>query len=210
MSRDGPTDASRAPHDYGARIAAVVLAAGRSTRMGGRNKLLEPVDGEPMIRRVVRATLASRAAPVVVVTGHEAERVREALAGLAIEIVYNAAHGEGLGASVRAGVGALPGVVDGALFCLGDMPWVTAADLDRLIDAFAPAPGRDLCVPVCDGRRGNPVLWGRRYFGELLSLGGDRGARALLERHAAAIRAVPAGEGVLRDVDEPHALPAAG
>jgi molybdenum cofactor cytidylyltransferase len=191
------------------KIAGVVLAAGQSRRMGARNKLLAEIDGVAMVRRVVEAVVASKADPVLVVTGHEAGRVREALAGLAVSFVDNPDFEEGISASLRHGLAALPADRDGALVCLGDMPRVDAAMLDRLIAAFAPETGKDICVPVHQGKRGNPVLWGKRYFTEMRDIAGDVGAKHLIGRHAEAVQEVAIAEdGVLIDVDSPDALAA--
>ena len=191
------------------RVGAVVLAAGRSRRMGADNKLLADVDGVPLIARVVDAVLASRARPVAVVTGHEAARVRAALAGREIIFAHNPDHAEGMSTSLRVGIAALGEPCDGALVCLGDMPWVTSAHLDALIAAFDPASDRPICVPFYQRKRGNPVLWPRRYFDEIGRLSGDTGARALLDAHADEVRAVRvADEGVTLDVDTPDALAA--
>jgi len=186
-------------------VAALVLAAGSSRRMG-ENKLLLEVEGTPMVVRAVDAARGSRAKRVVVVTGHDADAVRAALAGRAVELVHNPEHQEGMASSLRTGVAAL-GAVDGAVICLGDMPWVRAADLDALIAAFDPTAGREICIAEHQGKRGNPVLWGARYFPEILRLTGDRGAKALLEEHAAAVVGVDVGHpGVLVDVDTREAL----
>jgi molybdenum cofactor cytidylyltransferase len=186
-------------------VAALVLAAGSSRRMG-ENKLLVEVEGAPMVARVVDAARASKVARVLVVTGHQAEAVRAALAGRAVETVHNDAHAEGMASSLRAGLAAL-GAVDGVVVCLGDMPWVRAADLDALVDAFDPGGGRELCVAFHEGKRGNPVLLGARFFPEMMRLTGDSGARALLEEHAAEVVAVDVGHpGVLLDVDTRAAL----
>jgi len=188
------------------RIAAVVLAAGLARRMGS-NKLLAPIDGVPMVARVVDAALASQARPVVVVTGNEADRVKQALKGRDVAFVHNPDFAEGLSSSVKRGIAAVPGTCDGALVCLGDMPRVTSADLDRLIATFNPVEGRAICVPVRDGKRGNPVLWARRFFGEMQELAGDVGAKHLIGAHGEAVAEVTMeGDGVLIDIDTPNAL----
>jgi len=207
MPRRISDQSRRAPAAH--KIAGLVLAAGQSRRMGARNKLLAEIDGVAMVRRVAEAVLASRADPVLVVTGHEAERVRDALKGLAVTFVDNPDYEEGISASLRHGLAALPGECDGALVCLGDMPRVDAAMLDKLIAAFAPEAGKDICVPVHEGKRGNPVLWGKRYFTEMRDIAGDVGAKHLIGRHAEAVAEVSiADDGVLIDVDSPDALAA--
>ena len=155
--RDEPVQPAR-------NIAALVLAAGRSSRMGGPNKLLAEINGRPLVRIVAEAALASRARPVLVVTGHQHERVEAALAGLPVEFVHNPAFAGGLGTSLRAGIAALPAQTDGAIVCLGDMPQVDAAMIDTLIGALDPAKGALIAVPSIEGQRGNPVVWSRRFF----------------------------------------------
>ena len=156
------------------RIASLVLAAGRSSRMGLRNKLLEPVGGESMIRRVAAIAIAGGAQPVIVVTGYEAASVGAALHGLGVTVILNLEYADGLSTSLRAGVSALPPDIDGALILHGDMPEVEASVLSRLMASFTGMSA--ICVPVRHGRRGNPVLWGSRYFPEMMELTGDFGA----------------------------------
>ncbi len=187
-------------------VAGVVLAAGRSTRMGA-NKLLAEIGGQPVIRRVVEAVLASRAAPVFVVTGHEREAVAEALAGLPVRLVDNPAFASGMASSLKAGLAAIPEGCAGAAVALGDMPLVTAAIVNRLLDAFGDHPGAAAIVPVSDGRRANPVLLARSLFGDVEALTGDMGARPLLESAGdRVVEVIVADDAVLLDVDTPEAL----
>jgi molybdenum cofactor cytidylyltransferase len=189
------------------RIAAIVLAAGRSTRMGGPNKLLAEIGGKPLVRIAAEQALASRASPVIVVTGHEHERVAAALAGLSVKVVHNPDFASGLGGSLKTGIAAVPADADGAVVCLGDMPQVDAALIDQLIAAFDPEKGALAVVPVFDGRRGNPVLWSRRFFPDLTAIEGDVGARHLIGRYNVAVVEVPVtGKAALVDVDTPEAL----
>ena len=200
----GPATARHAP-----RVAALVLAAGQSRRMGPVNKLLADIDGVPMVVRAVDAALASKARPVVVVTGHESDRIRQALAGRAVAFAHNDRYAEGLSTSLRAGLDALPDDCDGAIVVLGDMPSVAAAHLDRLIAAFDPDDGRAICVPTFNGKRGNPVLWARRFFAEMREVAGDVGARHLIGAHADEICEVAMPDSaVLEDLDTPAALAA--
>jgi molybdenum cofactor cytidylyltransferase len=191
-------------------IAAVILAAGRSTRMGGPNKLLAELDGKKLVRIAAEQALASKASEVVVVTGHQAELVEKALAGLKVRFVRNPEFAGGLASSVKAGIAAVPDNADGAVICLGDMPLISADLIDRLVEAFAPDRGNLIVVPVADGRRGNPVLWSRRFFKELMTLDGDIGARHLIAKHAEAVAEVPVeGQSAFLDIDTPQALEAA-
>jgi molybdenum cofactor cytidylyltransferase len=189
---------------------AVVLAAGRSTRMGGPNKLLAELSGKKLVRIATEQALASKASEVIVVTGHQAELVEHALEGLSVKFVRNPDFAGGLASSVKVGIAAVPAEADGALICLGDMPLIDAMLIDRLIEAFDPDRGNLVVVPVADGRRGNPVLWSRRFFGELLTLDGDTGARHLIAKHAEAVAEVPVdGISAFLDIDTPQALEAA-
>ncbi len=194
------------------RVAAVILAAGRSTRMGPQNKLLLPFQGKPLVLHTVDAALASQVDSVIVVLGHEADRVRAALGDRTggdrpVELVPNPLFTDGLSASLRAGVAVLPDRVDAALVCLGDMPNVTAETLDRLIAAYAPAEGRAICVPTVDGKRGNPVLWDRRFFADMGNLAGDVGAKHLIGLNNDVVAEVAmAGSGTLTDIDTPADL----
>jgi molybdenum cofactor cytidylyltransferase len=190
-------------------IAALVLAAGRSSRMGGSNKLLADIGGRPLVRIAVEEALGSQARPVIVVTGHQRERVEAALSGLPVDFVHNARFADGLGTSLRAGIAALPAQADGVVVCLGDMPQVDAAMIDRLIEALDPAKGALIAVPTIDGQRGNPVVWSRRFFPDLMAVEGDIGARALIGRYAEAVAEVPfSGKAALTDVDTPDVLEA--
>jgi molybdenum cofactor cytidylyltransferase len=202
-----PQPRAEPPPTAGRRIAAVVLAAGRSTRMGGPNKLLAEIAGRPLARIVVKEALASRARPVIVVVGHERAKVENALAGLPVEVVYNPDFAQGLGTSVRAGIAAVPAEADGAIVCLGDMPQVDAALIDRLIAAFDPDRGALIVMPTVEGKRGNPVLWSRRFFPDLMAIDGDVGARHLISHYGEAVAEVPVeGNAALVDVDTPEAL----
>ncbi len=196
--------------DGNRRIAAIILAAGRSTRMGGPNKLLAELGGRKLVRIVAEQALASKVHSVIVVTGHQADLVEQALQGLRVKFVRNPDFAGGLASSVKAGVAALPADADGAVICLGDMPMIDANLIDRLIEAFAPDRGNLIVVPVCDNRRGNPVLWSRRFFDELMTLDGDIGARHLIARHSEAVAEVAVeGHGAFLDIDTPQALEAA-
>jgi molybdenum cofactor cytidylyltransferase len=187
------------------KIAAIVLAAGRSSRMGPRNKLLEPIEGRTMVAHVAGIALESGADPVIVVTGFDAPRLAAALSRLNVTMVHNAAFDEGLSGSLKMGLRAVPPDSDGALILLGDMPAVEGPALTALMAAFT---GRDaICVPVHRGRRGNPVLWGRSYFAEMMQLAGDKGAKQLLARHGERVTEIVVGsESIFADVDTPADL----
>jgi molybdenum cofactor cytidylyltransferase len=190
-------------------IAALVLAAGRSSRMGGANKLLAEIGGRPLVRIAVEEALASQARPVIVVTGHQRERVEAALAGLPVDFVHNPYFADGLGTSLKTGIAALPAQSDGVIVCLGDMPQVDAAMIDRLIGAIDPAKGALIAMPTIEGQRGNPVVWSRRFFPDLMAVEGDVGARYLIGRYTEAVAEVPlSGKAALTDVDTPEVFEA--
>jgi molybdenum cofactor cytidylyltransferase len=186
-------------------IAAVVLAAGRSSRMGPRNKLLEIVDGKPIVARVAETALDSGASPVFVVTGFEADRIAEALHGLDVTIVNNLAFEQGLSTSLHAGLAVLPPDCDGVVILLGDMPRIEPGDIASLISA---AKDREaICAPVNNGKVGNPILWGAAYFTEMMQLTGDAGAKQLLPKHPECIVEVPiASDRIFADIDSPSDL----
>jgi molybdenum cofactor cytidylyltransferase len=195
------------PAADGRRVAAIVLAAGRSTRMGGPNKLLAEIGRRPLVRIAVEEALASRAKPVIVVTGHQREEVENALSGLSVRVVHNPDFAQGLGGSLKAGIAAVPADRDGAIVCLGDMPQVNAGLIDRLIAAFDPDRGALVVVPTFEGKRGNPVLWSRRFFPDLMGIDGDVGARHLIGSYGEAVVEVPVyGKAALVDIDTPEAL----
>ncbi len=187
------------------RIAAIILAAGRSSRMGA-NKLTLPLEGKPVLRHVVDAARTSGAAPILVVLGHEAEKIATLLEGASVSLVFNEDFHQGLSTSLKHGVAALPADVDGALIFLGDMPDVSANLAQRMIAAFNPREPRGVVVPKRNGRQGHPVLWGRGFFAILLEkLSGDVGAKHLIREYAASVAEVDADDdGVFTDLDTPE------
>jgi molybdenum cofactor cytidylyltransferase len=193
----------------GPRIGALLLAAGQSRRMGGPNKLLAEIDGVPMVARVARRLLASRARPVVAVLGNRADEIDDALGRLPVERVRNPDFADGLSTSLKRGLAALPDDLDGVVVCLGDMPLISGRHLDRLIAAFNPLEGRAIVVPMRHGKRGNPVLWARRFFPEMTQISGDVGARHLIGEHAELVTEIEMDDdAILVDIDTPEALAA--
>jgi molybdenum cofactor cytidylyltransferase len=189
------------------RVAGIILAAGLSSRMGC-NKLLAKIDDTPLLGKSVEAALASELEPVIVVTGHQAEEIRKALSGTDVTFVHNPQYAEGLSTSLRAGIASVPEDADGALILLGDMPEIPAVLIARMLAAFAPAEGRAICVATADGKRGNPVLWGRQFFAEIEQVNGDSGAKHLIGAHDGFVCEVEADGVVFYDVDTPEALAA--
>ncbi len=205
-SRPQPRDERPAEFSRMPRIAAIVLAAGLSTRMGS-NKLLAEVDGKPLIRHAVEAALGSAASPVVVVTGPAGEKIRQAVSPLAPLFVDNPDYSKGLSASLKCGLKSLPTDCDGAVVLLGDMPSVSAGLIDRLIASFDPGGDRAICVATRHGKRGNPVLWARRFFPEMLAIEGDVGGRQLIGQNAELVCEVEASDDApLTDIDTPEEL----
>ncbi|MEQ8586252.1 MAG: molybdopterin-binding/glycosyltransferase family 2 protein [Thalassobaculaceae bacterium] len=196
------TASARAP-----RIAALLLAAGQSRRMGKENKLLAEIDGKPMVRHMAEAVGASKASSLTVVLGHEADAVRAALADLNPAYAYNPDYAEGLSTSLKTGLAAVGDEVDGVVVCLGDMPRVSTGIIDRMIAAFDPVEGRSIVVPTRRGKRGNPVLFAKRFFEEMGGVSGDVGARHLIGNHEDLVVELEVeDESVLTDVDTPDAL----
>ncbi|MDH3700086.1 MAG: molybdopterin-binding/glycosyltransferase family 2 protein [Alphaproteobacteria bacterium] len=196
-----------APH--APRVAALILAAGQSRRMGPLNKLLQPVDGKPMVQWAVEAARESHVEAVYVVVGHEAQAVRAALDGDAVSFIDNPDYADGISTSIRRAVATLPDELDGAVVCLGDMPRIGPQQIDRLIAAFNPVEGRSICIPTWRGKRGNPVLIGRQFFAEIQEISGDVGARYLIGQYPDLVCEVEMDDdAVLVDVDTPQALDA--
>ena len=187
------------------RIAAVVLAAGQSTRMGS-NKLLAELGGKPLLAQTVAQIKASGVDEVVVVTGHQKAEIESALVDAGVRVVHNPAFADGLSSSIRAGIQAVQNF-DAAFICLGDMPLIRADDMKRMMAAFNVEEGRTLIAPALGRQLGNPVLWGQKHFTSLLALEGDRGARGLLETRREAIVEIPVEhECIFLDADTPEAL----
>ena len=214
VERPSPRDVAAEPpsgdEERRERVAGLLLAAGASRRAAPFNKLLYPVGGEPMVRRIARRLLESEIDDLTVVTGHDAPAVAEALEGLGARLVHNPAHAGGMAGSLSCGLGTLLDR-DAVLVCLGDMPAVSAVTVGRLIAAWRALPAarrpRAIVLPVADGRRGNPVLFGRAFFDLMLALEGDAGARALVRAHPDAVEEVAIEDtSVLIDHDTPEAL----
>jgi len=185
-------------------VVAIILAAGKSSRMG-QNKLLLDDSGQPIIATTVDHAMAAGVAKVIVVVGHERGAVCDALAGRKVEIVVAADFASGMSASLKAGIEAVPTEADAVIVMLGDMPRTQPQLLRRLISAYQPLENRSIVVPTQRGKRGNPVLWDRRYFAEMSQLSGDVGARHLIGEHADQVAEIEVSDSdVFLDVDTPE------
>lgn len=190
-------------------VGAIVLAGGQSRRMGEQNKLLADVDGKTMVQQTVQAVKNSDVSDVTIVTGFESDKISSALSDMEVNFVHNDNFDSGLSTSLRAGLGALPEDFDAVLVCLGDMPRVSSSEINKLIAAFDPVEGREICIPLWQGKRGNPVLWSRRFVDEMQSVAGDTGARHMIGEHEEFVCEVPVEtDSTLVDVDTPEALAA--
>jgi molybdenum cofactor cytidylyltransferase len=189
-------------------IAAVVLAAGASTRLGRAKQLIE-IEGESLLRRTVRAAIEAGCAPVFAVLGCEAERMRRELEGLEAAAVVNQRWADGMGSSLRRGMEAVctrESLPAGVLLLVCDQPKVTSAHLRKLLEEQGGEDSR-IAASGYGGERGVPVALGRDFFAELLAIEGDHGAREVIRRHPEAVKTVLWPEGA-QDVDEPEDLEA--
>ncbi|MBB3975033.1 molybdenum cofactor cytidylyltransferase [Rhizobium azooxidifex] len=202
----------RGGNDAAQNVAVVVLAAGQARRMGvgGRHKLLAEFDAVPLVRRSVSAAIAAAPSRVVLVTGHRAQEIEAAVVGLPAAVVRNPLYGEGMSTSLNAGLDAAGTDCDGVLVHLADMPGVSAADLRRLMEAFAAAGGNAIVRAVSAGKRGNPVILPRATFPAVRALSGDVGARQIIETSGLDIIDVEIGPAAHLDVDTPEAIADAG
>ena len=203
ISRPQPRDPDSANHP---QVAALILAAGQGTRMGG-GKMTALLAGKALVRYPHEAAQDSRAGPLITVLGHDATNVSVALAGIDTRMIHNEHFASGMASSLQAGIAAVPDTTAGALILLGDMPNVTVQIIARLLAAFSEHPYARAVVPTVAGQRGNPIIIGRRMFPEVMKLTGDVGARKLLETAGEDVIEVAIDDAaVLLDVDTPEAL----
>ena len=191
------------------KIHAVILAGGQSKRMGTKNKLLVPINGKPMIALTAETIIASKASSVAAITGFEHQQIQEAIKNSNIEFIHNKNFQNGISSSVVTAIESAPEDCSAILIGLGDMPKITVSHINKLIDAYNPLEGRAICVPTWKGKRGNPVLWARRFFPEMLQLKGDFGAKELMGKYAELVVEVEMNDnGIIIDIDTPEALEA--
>jgi molybdenum cofactor cytidylyltransferase len=180
-------------------ISGVILAAGRSTRLGAPKQLLI-LGGEPVIRHVVRNAAGSNLDQVVLVVGYRAAEVTDAAGEWSQNIVVNADFDSGQSSSLRLGLSAVDPLAEAVLFLLGDQPQVTSDMINRIVDAFRRGKGR-IVMPSYRGRRSNPVLFAREYFAEIARISGDEGARAVIDKHQAEVAEVEIDADPPLDID---------
>ncbi len=185
------------------KVAGILLAGGLSRRSGSTNKLLASIDGTVMIRASLQAMTDSHCAPIYVVTGHQASLLRATLADEPVSFVHNDVYSEGMSSSIRAGINAVASDTDAVVIGLGDMPHLLPATITQLIEAYSPETGADICIPEYEGKPGNPVLFGRRFFGQLGKLTGDTGGKPIVRSNAAFCLRVPVNDpGIHIDHDQ--------
>ncbi|PVB61371.1 molybdopterin-binding/glycosyltransferase family 2 protein [Labrenzia sp. 011] len=207
-SRPQPREA--ASKSRKSKIAAIVLAAGKSSRMGGPNKLLAELEGKTLVRHAAEAATGAHLSQVVLVTGHLADAVSATVSGLALEVVHNPDFADGMAASIRTGMNALSPDTDAVIILLGDMPRIDSRILQRLVATYRENDTGLIVTATAGGKRGNPVLWDSRFFDALKSLSGDIGARHIIADNPDFVREVEIGEAARLDLDTPEALHRAG
>ena len=193
------------------RIGALLLAAGDSSRMGGANKLLISHRGKPLICHAAQTLNNALQEKIVhcarIICGRDSKKIIHAIANANIPrelCILNAKYKNGIASSLQCGLRAMHSEnADGALILLGDMPRVSLADIRAIANAFAKT-NADIVAPICEGRRGNPVLFSAKLFAKVMQLRGDIGARTLFARHA--VVETQASAGVLFDIDSPADL----
>lgn len=205
-----PQPREPAPPSRPKKVYAILLAAGRSSRMGMKNKLLADFGGAPLVRRTASLVCASKVSRVFGVVGHMSGRVRQALEGVDVALVENPHYADGFASSIKAGLAALPDDADGVLVILADMPSVSTADIDRMIASFHKSEGQVVVRATHGGKRGNPVLLPRVLYPEIRKLTGDVGARHVVESGLVEIVNVEIGAFAGLDVDTPESMLSAG
>jgi len=207
-TRPQPREVKR--HTPASRIAVIILGAGKSTRMGGPNKLLARLNGKSLVRHASEAASGVSPSQALLVTGHLAEQVSAEVAGLDIVPVFNPDFEDGMASSIRAGMKALAPDTDAVIILLGDMPMITSADISAMIETYCDSPDSLIVAATADGKRGNPVLWDKRFFHELATLRGDIGARHIIAENPGFVAEVEIGSSARLDLDTPEALREAG
>lgn len=183
-------------------ITAIILAAGRSQRMGERNKLLLPFRGKTVLESVLDTVVSLPFREILVVTGHDGLAIQKILQNYPLKRVHNPAYRRGMSTSLKKGLSAADPGAAGFLICLADMPLLSADLLMNLSNRFAGAPGPAIVAPAYRGQRRNPVLFSRHFLSEMMALEGDRGARSVIEAHPGAVIEVAVEDAeIFGDID---------
>ena len=186
----------------GKDIHAVLLAAGRSERMGRNNKLLLNVDGIPLVRKSAISIINSNVTSMTVVTGFDENKIVNALSGLNVNFVKNINFREGLSSSLKAGLANITPTPSAVIICLADMPKIQPEHINQLIENFDPLKDWEICIPTNNGKRGNPVLIGSRFFPHIFETSGDGGAKQVMKQHSDKIVEVEIGTSDIHfDID---------
>ncbi len=186
-------------------MAACVLAAGQSSRMVKENKLLATLNGKTLLQHVLHAIQCSAIDETIVITGYQSAQVIESISAFDVKIVDNEAYADGLSSSIKSGIEKLGKHVDAVIICLGDMPFISASIINKIITAYEIS--RNIIVPTCLGQQGNPLLWPKNFFDELIKLKGDRGAKCLLKAYPEQVNRLDVGNvGIVLDVDDAFTL----
>lgn len=186
----------------GKDIHAVLLAAGRSERMGRNNKLLLNVDGIPLVRKSAINILNSNVTSMTVVTGFDENKIVNALSGLNVNFVKNINFRKGLSSSLKAGLANITPTPSAVIICLADMPKIQPEHINQLIENFDPLKGWEICIPTNNGKRGNPVLIGSHFFPYIFETSGDFGAKQVMKQHSDKIVEVEIGTSDIHfDID---------
>jgi len=186
------------------KIAGIILAAGGSSRMGDQNKLLQLIDGMPMVKKVVESCLHSNLSSIYVVLGHDSEWINNCISTEGINFVNNEDWRLGMASSINSGIGAMNNDFDGAMILLGDMPYIETKLIDQMIELFQEYK---IVVPVKNGRQGNPVLFSSTFFNDLQSIDGDKGAKRVIQENFSSV--VPTHvmtNAIFRDIDTPQQM----
>ncbi|HUT97268.1 MAG TPA: molybdenum cofactor cytidylyltransferase [Dehalococcoidales bacterium] len=183
-------------------VSAILLAAGKSSRMG-KLKQLMPLGDSTILEQTLANLLGSRATEVVVVLGHKAEEVVKRLSGRPVKVVVNPLYRKGMGSSIAAGLKFVDSQAQAVMLVLGDQPYVDSPTMNRLIDAFGGAK-KGIVIPTYNGQRGHPLIFARKYQAQLSRLSGDIGGREIIREHPEDVLEVPVDcEGIIIDIDTP-------
>ena len=186
-------------------ISALILAAGESRRMGKQNKLLLPVGGEALFVKLVKSVCDSDVGQVLVVIGHEAEKIRRELNELPLNFVYNPNFREGMTTSIKYGVKEVSNECDGLMICLGDMPFINTSEINKLINSYVQNRIKEkklIVVPVFQGHRGNPVLFSSEFRNIILEHKKESGCKEVLMNNSKSVKEIEMDDdNMLLDVD---------